>query len=93
MITSGAVSAPLLPHHRRVKPETRHSGRLCRGPGVPPDSTGAASAMATIIIMIIAILVLLVIAELPYFSNRSHSAAERPMTIDQYDYYHYIRNH
>jgi hypothetical protein len=50
--------------------------------------------MATIIIiMIIAILVLLLIAELPYFSNRSHSAAERPMTIDQYDYYHYIRNH
>jgi hypothetical protein len=32
MITSGVVFAPLLPHHRRVKPETRHSGRLCRGP-------------------------------------------------------------
>lgn len=23
MITSGAVSAPLLPHHQRVKPQTR----------------------------------------------------------------------
>ena len=49
--------------------------------------------VSIIIIMIIAILVLLVIAEFPYFSNRSHSAGERPMTIDQYDYYHYIRNH
>ena len=49
--------------------------------------------MATIIMMIIAILVLLVIAEIPYFSHRSRSAAERPMTIDQYDYYHYTRNH
>jgi hypothetical protein len=25
MITSDAVSAPHLPHHRRVKPQTRHS--------------------------------------------------------------------
>ena len=33
MITSGAVSAPLLPHHRRVGPQTRRNPRLCRGPG------------------------------------------------------------
>ncbi|MPZ67768.1 MAG: DUF2231 domain-containing protein [Pseudonocardiaceae bacterium] len=34
MITSGAVSAPPLPHHRRVRPPTRRNSRLCRGPGV-----------------------------------------------------------
>jgi hypothetical protein len=34
MITSGAVSAPLLPHHQRVKPPTHRNTRLCRGPGL-----------------------------------------------------------
>jgi hypothetical protein len=32
MITSGVVSAPLLPHHRRVIPQTRRNPRLCRSP-------------------------------------------------------------
>jgi len=49
--------------------------------------------MLTIIIMIVAIFVLLVVAEIPYVMRRSHSAAGRPMTPSQYDYYHYIRNH
>jgi hypothetical protein len=33
MITSGAVSAPHLPHHRRVTLQTRRTARLCRSPG------------------------------------------------------------
>jgi hypothetical protein len=33
MITSCAVSTPRLPHHRRVMPQTRRTGRLCRSPG------------------------------------------------------------
>jgi hypothetical protein len=32
MITSGAVSAPHLPHHRRVTLQTRRTARLCRSP-------------------------------------------------------------
>jgi sulfatase modifying factor 1 len=39
MITSGAVSARPLPHHRRVKPQTRRSGRLCRGPALSDRRT------------------------------------------------------
>jgi hypothetical protein len=36
MITSGAVSAPLLPHHQRVIPQTHRNPRLCRSPGLWP---------------------------------------------------------
>ncbi len=49
--------------------------------------------MLMIIIMISAIVVLLVVAQIPYITGGSHSAASRPMTSPQYDYYHYIRNH
>lgn len=36
MITSGAVSASHLLHHRRVSPQTRRAERLCRSPGAGP---------------------------------------------------------
>jgi hypothetical protein len=37
MITSGVASAPLLPHHQRVIPQTRRTPRLCRSPVERPD--------------------------------------------------------
>lgn len=43
--------------------------------------------------MVIAILGLLVVAQVLTVMHRSRSASYRPMTTEQYDYYHYIRNH
>jgi hypothetical protein len=37
MITSCAVLAPPLPHHRRVTAQKRRISRLCRGPVLDPD--------------------------------------------------------
>jgi uncharacterized membrane protein len=43
-------------------------------------------------IVIIAIVVFLVVALIGAVTNL-RSAADRPMTTQQYDYYHYMRNH
>jgi hypothetical protein len=43
MITSGAVSVPHLPHHRRVTLQTRRTARLCRSPGFCPTRPAASN--------------------------------------------------
>jgi hypothetical protein len=49
--------------------------------------------MLTIVTMIIAIIALLAVAEIPYFTDRSHVKEERPIDPLDYDYYHYMNNH
>lgn len=49
--------------------------------------------MLIIAILIIAIIVLLAVAEIPYFTDRSHPARNRPLDPLGHDYYYYINNH